>query len=466
MKYLLPCFYLLFSNHLFSQTYQSSCTATSEMAAVYKHDIFRLALARVTQIQSPYKDSIEIPEPYQDSIAKAIYAIENMAWTPLKDTIMNMFGFRNFNPTQQYEADSLHILNGVASSADRSSQTWINKRLRTLYLNVSPNANFYSAWGSGNYSNTPNTEVNYLVQRYNLKIQPSNTSGNFVLISPVPLNMNAFKPRFAAMTGVQTPGANDNYIGDGNSIIVSYEPEGVVLRYRNGCGDCPAGCTYTTLWTFKVFTNTTCQVQYLGRLPVADGETAFQRVCSRGIVLPLSFLSTKGFIKNNIATIDWKITSEENLTVYDIERSEDGIHFTTVGSVHVQTNSTNIKSYSWTDNKPLTATTFYRIKSIGIAGIQLSNIIQLSADKAIPQLLIYPNPVTNNSLILQTRNATGRYIVNIYNTGSRKIYCQSVTVASAYLFATIQLPAGLPKGNYFVVMQNDKQRFKGIVQLQ
>jgi hypothetical protein len=468
MKYFLFCL-LTISNSLFSQTYQSSCTPTDDMVAAYRHDVFRLALAHVTEIQSPYKDSVEIPAPYQDSIAKAIYAIQNMPWTPLKDTIMNMFGFRNFNPTIQYEADSLHILNGIARSVGQNvGGTWISYRLRTLYLNVSSSANFYNDWISGNYYNTSNTAINFLVQRYNLKVMPSsNPTGNFVITSPAPLNIIVLRGRFAAITGVQAPGADNNYVGDGNSIIVSYDPDGIILRYRNGCGDCPAGCTYATTWTFKVSTNTNCEVQYLGRIPVADGETAFQRVCSRGIVLPLSFLSTNGSIKNNLATIDWKTTAEERLRRYEIERSEDGVQFTTVGSVQPKTNSTNIKNYSWTDNKILKGTAYYRIKSISLTGsIQFSNIIKLSSENSIPNLLIFPNPAINKSMNLHITNAAGRYTLNIYNFAGLKIYSQSIAVTSASFATTIKLQAGLPKGSYQVVIQNDKQHFRNLVQLQ
>lgn len=468
MKYFLLLL-LTISSSLFAQTYQSSCTPTGDMVAAYRHDVFRLALAHVIEIQSPYKDSVEIPALYQDSIAKAIYAIENMPSIPLKDTIMNMFGFRNFNPANQYEADSLHILNGIARSVGQNvGGTWISYRLRTLYLNVNSSANFYNDWKNGNYYNTSNTAINFLVQRYNLKVEPfPNAIGLFVITSPVPLNTVVLGRRFAAITGMQAPGVTSNYIGDGNSIIVSYDSDGIILRYRNGCGDCPAGCTYTTTWTFKVLINTTCEVQYLGRIPVADGETAFQRVCSRGAVLPLSFLSTNGSIKNNLATIEWKTTSEESLRRYEIERSEDGIRFTTAGSVQPETNSTAVKNYSWTDNKILKGTAYYRIKSISFTGsIQFSSIIKLSSDKSTPNLLIYPNPAINKSMNLQITNAAGRYTLNIYNLAGLKIYSQSISVGSASFAATIQLPAGLPKGSYQVVMQNNKQHFRNMVQLQ
>lgn len=67
---------------------------------------------------------------------------------------------------------------------------------------------------------------------------------------------------------------------------------------------------------------------------------------------------------------------------------------------------------------------------------------------------------------LQITNAVGRYTLNIYTLAGLKVYSQSIAVASASFATTIKLPAGLPKGSYQVVMQNDKQHFRVMVQLQ
>lgn len=163
MKYIVLLL-LLISSRLFSQTYSSNCTPAGDMEAVYKNDVFRLTLAHLKDIQSPYKDSVKVPALYRDSVARALYAIENMDWSPLKDTILNLFGFRDFNPSQQFEADSLHII------AARSGSVWEYAYLPKLAVYVSSNADFYNNWINGNYRNTVNPQINYLVRHYNLQV--------------------------------------------------------------------------------------------------------------------------------------------------------------------------------------------------------------------------------------------------------------------------------------------------------
>ena len=129
----LSLLFAFFSLIVRSQTWNSSCTPTGNMAATYRTDAYKLAIGRLQQINSPWKDSIDVPQVYLDSIAKALYAIENMAWTPLKDTIMNMFGFRNFDTatTYSFEIDSSHI-HSVGFGGNTSSSIFVKK------INVQP----------------------------------------------------------------------------------------------------------------------------------------------------------------------------------------------------------------------------------------------------------------------------------------------------------------------------------------
>lgn len=56
--------------------------------------------------------------------------------------------------------------------------------------------------------------------------------------------------------------------------------------------------------------------------------------------------------------LSWIIDAEENTSGYEIERSKDGIHYTSIASV--ETNE--LRTYSYTDRQPL-AEGFYRIKA-------------------------------------------------------------------------------------------------------
>ncbi|MDB5192831.1 MAG: type sorting protein [Segetibacter sp.] len=272
--------------------------------------------------------------------------------------------------------------------------------------------------------------------------------------------------QFAAVSGIYHASA-EGYGGDNNNITVQFQGDGIVARYRNGCGDCPAGCTYSTTWTFKVFTNTDCRVEYLGRIPNADGETAYQRVCTRGTVLPISFVDVYGSIKNGKAILEWKVAGEENLAKYDVEDSPNGIDFTTVGSVKPTTGSAATKTYTWQGKDEVNVARYYRIKSVSInGGATYSKIIKLGLSAGTLSINVKPNPIQGNKINIEINNAKGAYSVAVYNMQGVTIFTRTESVTANAHSTVINLPASTPKGSYQLVLQNSGQLVKKVIVVQ
>ncbi|MDB5192830.1 MAG: hypothetical protein JWQ96_2393 [Segetibacter sp.] len=164
MKLFLLLLLILISAPIFSQTYSSTCTATGDMEGIYRTDAQRLAITRLQQINSPLKDSVVISAITTDSISRVLYAIENMQWSPLKDTIMNLFGFRNFNKNVDFESDSSHIIS--------TGLTGARPRLKLLSVTVTNNSPWGISWAAGNYYATPNDTINRLMNLYGLQVTP------------------------------------------------------------------------------------------------------------------------------------------------------------------------------------------------------------------------------------------------------------------------------------------------------
>jgi hypothetical protein len=95
--------------------------------------------------------------------------------------------------------------------------------------------------------------------------------------------------------------------------------------------------------------------------------------------LPVTLTSFKGRLNGDKAELSWTTTDEHNNSHFDIERSDNGQAYTTVGSVQGAGGITN--TYHFTDNGPLAAVNYYRLKQVDIDGKSTySRILVLRSD--------------------------------------------------------------------------------------
>jgi hypothetical protein len=83
--------------------------------------------------------------------------------------------------------------------------------------------------------------------------------------------------------------------------------------------------------------------------------------------LPLTLLSFTSTLINKTVQLQWQTTSEINSSYFLIERSSDGINFSTIGKVSAAGNSNSLKQYSFVDLSPLRVN-YYRLKETDLDG--------------------------------------------------------------------------------------------------
>jgi hypothetical protein len=106
--------------------------------------------------------------------------------------------------------------------------------------------------------------------------------------------------------------------------------------------------------------------------------------------------------------IIWNVASENSIIKYVVERSNNGIDFTTVGSV----NAANYPSYSLNDLTPNKNVFYYRIKIIGYAGyVKYSAAVKVS-NGGKQELTVYPNPAKDQIFLSGVNNNSEVKIVN------------------------------------------------------
>jgi hypothetical protein len=167
--------------------------------------------------------------------------------------------------------------------------------------------------------------------------------------------------------------------------------------------------------------------------------------------------------------IKWKVENEINIQFYTVERSADGRNFTGIINTMATGNNGGNSSYSSNDQDPLSADNFYRIKALGRdGGIQYSAIVKLSNVKAVPVIMVYPNPVVNRILQVQFSNQPmGNYYIQLINELGQTVYSNNIQIDNSNVVRSMQLDAGIAAGTYRMIIvsaSGNKLSAKVIVQ--
>jgi hypothetical protein len=114
--------------------------------------------------------------------------------------------------------------------------------------------------------------------------------------------------------------------------------------------------------------------------------------------LPLVLVSFSAICAGNYAVIEWKTGVESKLNDFLVQRSLDGQHWSTLGSV-VAENAAEGTSYSFKDVTPQ-ADCFYRLEIVNQDGsVSYSPVFHGGcSDIALP-FLVYPNPAVSQAVV-------------------------------------------------------------------
>jgi hypothetical protein len=195
------------------------------------------------------------------------------------------------------------------------------------------------------------------------------------------------------------------------------------------------------------------------RLYYACGSTSTGRyamvknVIAKGIaeaLLPINLISFNAVSKQSDVVTSWKVAHEIAISHYEIQRSENGNEFSTIGRVNAKNDSRPF-DYVFTDAKPLAGTNFYRLKIVEKDGkIDYSRAVRVNMHAPM-QIQLYPNPAHETVLIVYPAILqNGTY--SILNTNGKTI--QSGIVSAGSRQQSIKV-VGLPAGMYLLQVEGD-----------
>ena len=116
------------------------------------------------------------------------------------------------------------------------------------------------------------------------------------------------------------------------------------------------------------------------------------------IIFPVEFVSFKGARKEGINQLSWTTATELNNKGFEVQRSLDGEHFSTlrfVGTLAPNGTSSTLLNYQFADDRSPNVSAYYRLKQVNTDGrSKYSNVVLIKGNVSNITLSgVYPNPV-------------------------------------------------------------------------
>ncbi len=169
---------------------------------------------------------------------------------------------------------------------------------------------------------------------------------------------------------------------------------------------------------------------------------------SQLLVLPVTLNYFNAYTQGNAAILKWETVTEINTDRFIVERSENGISWSSIKNIAAAGNTATATQYGFTDNNIIAQTVFYRLKFVDKDGaFSYSAVKKLSFNAAGNNISYYPNPARNNVYVENSTAFSGNVKIVINDVTGKMYNPQYKKSDSNRISVDI---SSLPAGMYFL----------------
>lgn len=283
-----------------------------------------------------------------------------------------------------------------------------------------------SGINSNNYSSVPPTGYTGATGNYCTSCHSSfalNTAGGSVSVAGLPSGGYIPSTAYPLQISISHSAANRKKwgfsikavnsvgasIGTFSSTNGNAAVNGTELSHNNAVTTVSSSSyTYTNLkWTAPASASGNVTFYYVGNAASGTGDGSSGDYIYAGssvLSLPIELASFTSSMTNNETLLKWQTVTEINSNYFEVQRSDDGQFFFTIGKVNALGNSNIPANYSFTDQKLSNnsgSLIFYRLKLVDKDGTErLSNNISIKpVISGITIKNLYPTIIRKNDQI-------------------------------------------------------------------
>lgn len=180
---------------------------------------------------------------------------------------------------------------------------------------------------------------------------------------------------------------------------------------------------------------------------------------------PISLLNFDARRSGTVNNLNWTTTQEVNSSRFMVERSNDGLNFTAIGTVNAAGNSASEKAYRFIDAAPMKGNNYYRLRMIDNDNAYRFSAVKNVRNLGVADMQIAPNPVNDQMTLAIEAETAEKATIVITDLSGKRVY-NGFTAVIAGLNNTRIPVNNLAKGTYVVrVMLNGQTLIKKINKL-
>ena len=229
---------------------------------------------------------------------------------------------------------------------------------------------------------------------------------------------------------------------------------GAYYWYQGGCG------TGTSIGTGNSITvEPTVTTAYFVQAQGACNTTTCAAVgITVACALPTDLIYFNGTYASGITTLTWAVTDNENLEGFYVERSIDGVNFTTIDSVAAAQESGQV-NYNYEDNVSsihVQTITYRIVLHFKTGDLEPSSIVAISKPLDLASgLIVYPNPTSGQLTIAVTSDKEQVLTYNLISIEGQMIVTGSQTLSRGANSVNVNGLQLVSSGTYILRIQTE-----------
>lgn len=241
----------------------------------------------------------------------------------------------------------------------------------------------------------------------------------------------------------------------------------LILRQFHGTGTLPGAYSggtsvdFTTATAGVTVTWNATRSWWEVRIPVA-GFSGFYITSKKVAPVPIRLEYFKGSRQGKAHQFEWKVNCTSTQAVFALERSADGIHFTSIGGF-TAAQERCLQAFNYSDGSPLSGLNYYRLKIIDVDGQSAysNTVTLLNKETGFAFVNMVPSVVNHTAVLNINSDINDKVQLVITDASGRQVQTQQAVLVPGGNPITINA-SRLAAGVYQITGYTDAGRAKTI----